>query len=203
MTRPPGTEEVAPEEQDRAAALRALGATVKPDRPIALVGMMGAGKTSIGKRLAGFLNIPFRDADSEIEKAAGCTVAEIFAKHGEEEFRRGERQVIARLISQCPPHVLATGGGAVICAETRALLKEKAVTIWLRADVDVLLRRVERRDNRPLLKNGDQRATLLRLLDERTKFYAEADYVIESNPGPHSAAVEAALRALATRFAAP
>jgi shikimate kinase len=203
VTRAAGPDEHTPEETERTRSLRALGAKLRIDRPIALIGMMGAGKTSIGKRLAHALDIPFKDADAEIEKAAGCSVAEIFAARGEDEFRDGERRVIARLVSQCPPHVLATGGGAIVNPETRALLKEKAVTIWLRADVDVLLHRVGRRDTRPLLRNGDQRATLARLLAERAPYYAQADFVIESNPGPHSAAVEAALKALATRFEAP
>jgi shikimate kinase len=200
VTRPMGSEEHAPEDQERAADLKALALRLKVDRPIALVGMMGAGKTSIGKRLASVLGIPFRDADSEIEAAAGRTVAEIFAEHGEPAFRSGERKVIARLITQEPPHVLATGGGAVMDPETRRLLKSRAVTIWLRAELDVLLRRVERRDSRPLLRNGDPRGTLLRLLEERAPYYAEADIVIDSNPGPHSAAVEAAVRALGAYF---
>jgi len=200
VTRPMGSDEHAPEDQERAADLKALAARLRIDRPIALVGMMGAGKTSIGKRLAAVLGIPFRDADSEIEAAAGRSIAEIFAERGEPDFRMGERKVIARLITQEPPHVLATGGGAVIDPETRRLLKERAVTIWLRAELDVLLRRVERRASRPLLKTADPRATLVRLLEERAPHYAEADIVIDSNPGPHSAAVEAAIRALSARF---
>ena len=202
MTRPPGPpDEHAHDDHERAGSLRDLAADVHIDRTVALVGMMGAGKTSIGKRLAGVLGVEFRDADAEIEKAAGCTVAQIFAEHGEPEFRRGERKVIERLITCEPPHILATGGGAFMDPETRALLKERATTIWLRAELDVLLRRVERRDNRPLLRGGDARGTLARLIEERYPTYAEAELVIDSNSGPHAAAVEAVLRALRERHA--
>jgi shikimate kinase len=199
-------DEHAQDDHARSASLRDLAARLPMDRSIALVGMMGAGKTSIGKRLAAALGVAFRDADAEIEKAAGRSIAEIFAERGETEFRRGERKVIARLITCEPPHVLATGGGAFMDLETRALLKAQAVTIWLRAELDVLLHRVERRDHRPLLRAGDPRATLARLIAERHPIYAEADLAIDSNPGPHAVAVEAALRALgahAARRSAP
>ena len=132
---------------------------MKLNRTMALVGMMGAGKTSIGRRLAARLGVPFRDADHEIEAAAGLTVAEIFERFGEAYFRDGERKVIARLLEE-PPHVLATGGGAFMDEATRAAMKRAAFTIWLKAPVGLLLSRVKKRDTRPLLKDGDMRATI-------------------------------------------
>jgi len=159
------------------------------NRTVALVGMMGAGKSSVGKRLAARLNLPFRDADTEIETAAGCTITEIFERYGEPAFRDGERRVIARLLSE-PPQILATGGGAFIDAETRAEIKKRAVSIWIKAPVDVLIERVGRRDTRPLLKNVDPRETITRLLAEREPVYAEADVAIDSAAGPHAQAVE-------------
>lgn len=167
-------------------------------RTVALVGMMGAGKSSVGRRLAARLAVPFRDADSEIELAAGCPVSEIFERFGEPAFRDGERKVIARLLEE-PAHVLATGGGAFVDPTTRARLKDGAVTVWIKAPVDVLLGRVKRRDNRPLLRNPDPRGTLERLLAERAPIYAEADVTIESDEGPHSIAVELILSALKAR----
>ncbi|MBV9548540.1 MAG: shikimate kinase [Alphaproteobacteria bacterium] len=168
------------------------------NRTVALVGLMGAGKTSVGKRLAARLGVPFKDADHEIEAAAGLTVAEIFEKHGEPEFRAGERRVIARLLAD-PPHILATGGGAYMDASTRAAMKDKAFTIWLRAPVALLLARVSKRQTRPLLNNSDPQGTLERLLAERTPVYAEADYVLDSIEGPHSVAVEQVLKELKAR----
>jgi len=162
---------------------------MKLTRTVALVGMMGAGKSSIGRRLATRLNVPFKDADTEIESAAGCSISEIFERFGEPAFRDGERKVIARLLSE-PPHVIATGGGAFIDPDTRARMKEGAVTIWLRAPIDVLLARTGRRDSRPLLKTGDPRETLERLLREREPTYAEADYTLDSEDGPHAQSVE-------------
>ena len=135
-------------------------------RTIALVGMMGAGKSSIGRRLATRLKVPFRDADSEIERAAGCTIPEIFARYGEGAFRDGERKVIERLLAE-PPHVLAAGGGAFIDPRTRARMKDCAVSVWIKAPVDVLLARVKRKEDRPLLKPGNPREVLERLLTER------------------------------------
>lgn len=170
-------------------------------RTIVLVGMMGVGKSSIGKRLAQALDLPFRDADDEIERAAGRTVPEIFAEHGEDEFRAGERRVIARLLQE-PPHVLATGGGAFMNEETRRLIKEKAVSVWLRADVDVLARRVGRRDNRPLLSGKNPRQVLRDLMAVRDPFYAEADIAVETDDGPHQAAVTAIIDALKARLEA-
>lgn len=187
----------APEEKAEVGAVQ--GAETPPpfavDRPIALVGLMGAGKTTIGRRLAAALHLPFVDADHEIEKAAGLSVSEIFARHGEPEFRRGERSVITRLLNEAP-HVLATGGGAFMDSATRAAMKEKAVTVWLKAPVEVLLKRVEKRDNRPLLKQGDPEAVLRRLMAERHPVYAEADLTVESCNGPHAASVAAVLEAL-------
>lgn len=170
-------------------------------RTIALVGMMGVGKSSIGKRLAQALDLPFRDADEEIEKAAKRSVAEIFAELGEEEFRAGERRVIARLLHD-PPHVLATGGGAFMSDETRALIKANAISVWLRADIDVLVRRVGKRDTRPLLRGKDPRATLAALMEARDPVYAQADIAIETSDGPHQAAVDAILHALKARLEA-
>ena len=180
-----------------ARALAALYANTMEclTRTVALVGMMGAGKSSVGRRLAARLGVPFRDADTEIEAAAGCAVPDIFERFGESEFRAGERRVIARLLKD-PPHVLATGGGALLDAETRAQIAEHAFSIWLRAPVELLLSRVGRRDTRPLLKHGDPRATLERLLREREPFYAQANLVIDGEDGPHQRAVEAIIKAL-------
>ena len=164
-------------------------------KTIALVGLMGVGKSSIGRRLAAVLDLPFHDADDEIEKAAGRSIPEIFAELGEAEFRDGERRVIARLLDE-PPHVLATGGGAFVNPQTRALIKEKAISVWLKADVDVLVRRVGRKDNRPLLKGKDPKTVLERLAHERYPAYAQADLAIETTEGPHQAAVDAVIAAL-------
>ncbi len=169
-------------------------------RTIALVGLMGVGKTSIGRRLAQRLGLAFVDADSEIEAAAGASIEEIFERHGEAAFRDGERRVIARLLEQ-PPHVLATGGGAVMDPSTRALLRLRAISIWLRADLELMLSRVARRNNRPLLKNGDRRAVLERLMAERYPVYAEADLTVDSIDGPPEATVERVMAALAAHLA--
>jgi shikimate kinase len=165
------------------------------NRTVALVGMMGAGKTSVGRRLAARLAVPFRDADHEIEAAAGLTVAEIFARFGETHFRDGERKVIARLLDE-PPRVLATGGGAFMDEATRAAMRRAAFTIWLKAPLGLLLSRVKKRDSRPLLKEGDLRATMERLLTIREPVYATADMVLESADEPHGAAVERIIAAL-------
>jgi shikimate kinase len=149
-------------------------------RTVALVGLMGAGKSSIGRRLAHRLGLPFVDADDEIERAAGCSIAEFFERYGEVEFRNGERRVISRLL-EGPPHVLSTGGGAYIDPQTRALMREKTLTVWLRADLEVLHDRVRRRSNRPLLRDGDPREILARLIDQRHPIYAEADLLVESS----------------------
>ncbi|CAN5278884.1 shikimate kinase [soil metagenome] len=169
-------------------------------RSIVLVGLMGAGKSSVGKRLAGALGLNFRDTDDEIEKAAGQTVSEIFSAYGETYFRDGERRVIARLLDE-PTIVLATGGGAFMNEQTRALIKAKAVSVWLKADVEVLARRVSRKDTRPLLAGKDPREVLQKLADERYPVYAEADIVIESGDIPHNLTVETIIRRLWARAA--
>ncbi len=171
------------------------------DRSIVLVGMMGAGKSAIGRRLAARLHLPFVDADHEIEMAAGMSISDIFAVHGETGFRDGEARVIARLLDGGPV-VLATGGGAFMREETRARIKAKGVSIWLKADVDVILRRVKRRNNRPLLQTGDPAATIERLCAERHPFYAEADLTVVSRDVSHDKVVEDCAAALAEWLAA-
>ena len=166
-------------------------------KTIALVGLMGVGKTSIGRRLAQRLGIPFLDADAEIEAAAGATIEEIFQRHGEAAFREGERRVIARLLDS-PTHVLATGGGAFMDPSTRALIRTRALSIWLRADIELMLARVARRNNRPLLKNGDPRAVLETLMARRYPVYAEADLVVDSIDGPPEVTLERVLAVLST-----
>ncbi len=162
-----------------AAILRKLGG-----RSIVLVGMMGSGKTSVGRRLAARLGLDFADADAEIETAAGMTVPEIFAKHGEPYFRDGERRVVARLLEE-KQRVLATGGGAFMAAQTREKIAKHGVSIWLKADLDVLLRRVRKRSNRPLLANVDAEETLKRLIADRYPVYGLADFTVISREGPH------------------
>jgi shikimate kinase len=168
------------------------------NRTIALVGMMGAGKSSVGRRLAARLDVPFRDTDTEIEAAAGCSISEIFERFGEAAFRDGERKVIARLLGEVP-HVLATGGGAFVAEGLRAEIKAHAVTVWLRAPVDLLVSRVDRRDTRPLLRQGDPREIIERLLSERAPLYAEADFAVDSEEGPHTVAVDRIVRMLGDR----
>lgn len=160
--------------------------------------MMGAGKTTVGRRLAPRLGLPFFDADHEIEKAAGMSVSDLFAAHGETSFREGEAKVIRRLL-EGPPHVLATGGGAVTHPETRALIAERAVSVWIRADVETVLKRAAKRPTRPLLQTGDPRATLERLIEERKEYYAAADIHVESQPGPHGHTVDLIMEALTER----
>lgn len=167
-------------------------------RTIALIGLPGVGKSSIGRRLATALDMPFRDADEEVERAAGRTISEIFAERGETEFRNGERRVIARLLDE-PPHVLATGGGAFMNPDTRRLIREKAVSVWLRADIEVLARRVARKSNRPLLRDRDPLEVLTALAEARHPVYAEADITIDSVESPHAAAVQAIIAALEAR----
>lgn len=164
-------------------------------RTVALVGLMGAGKSAIGRRLAQRLGLPFVDADDEIEHAAGCTIGEFFEKYGEAEFRAGERRVIARLLDE-PPRVLSTGGGAYMDAETRALMRVKAVTVWLRADLDVLYDRVRRRGHRPLLRQGDPKEILGKLMTQRYPIYAEADIVVDSTAQPADRTTEQVIEAL-------
>lgn len=167
-----------------------------PSRSVVLVGLMGAGKSNIGRRLAARLGLPFFDSDPEIEAAAGETIDEIFANRGERVFREGERRVITRLLAQ-PVHVLATGGGAFMDPETRILISRRGVSLWLRADLDVLAARVARRSNRPLLKQGDPRAILAELIERRYPVYSEADVVIDSGTGSPEATVTRAIAALA------
>ena len=153
------------------------------ERSIVLVGLMGAGKSCIGRRLAARLSLPFTDADSEIEAAAGCSIEDIFEHHGEAAFRDGERRVIQRLLAG-PVQVVSTGGGAFMDARTRAEIRARGLSVWLRADLDLLLKRTSRRNNRPLLKRGDPRAILDGLIRERYPVYAEADVVVDSVDGP-------------------
>jgi shikimate kinase len=183
---------------DDAALIAALGA-----RSVVLVGMMGSGKSSIGRRLAARLGVPFIDADAEIEaRAGGMTIAEIFERHGEPYFRAGEARVIARLLEH-GPQVLATGGGAFMNRDTRAAIRLKGVSIWLKAELDVLMKRIKRRGDRPLLKTDDPAATLTALIDERYPVYAEADLTVLSRDVPHEAIVEEIVAALRDRLMAP
>lgn len=166
------------------------------DRSIVLVGLMGAGKTSIGRRLAQALDLSFVDADTEIEAAAGCSIPEIFELYGEREFREGERRVMARLLDG-EPRVVATGGGAFMHPETRAKIRERGISVWLRADLDTLLARTSRRDDRPLLRDGDPRARLQALIEERHPVYAEADITVDSGDSPPAATTNRVIEALA------
>jgi shikimate kinase len=169
-----------------------------PARTVVIIGMPGAGKSSVGRKLAARLAIPFHDADSEIETAAGMSIEQIFDRYGEAEFRMGERRVIARLL-EGPVHVLATGGGAFMDQETRALIRAKGISVWLKADLATLLARTGRRDNRPLLKQGDPREVLQELSAAREPVYAEADITVESNDRPTEETVERMLKALRTQ----
>jgi len=165
-------------------------------RSVVLIGMMGVGKSSIGRRLATRLSIPFVDADSEIEKAAGMSIADIFSRHGEADFRSGEARVIARLL-EGGPQVLATGGGAFMNEGTRAAIKAKGVSIWLSATYEVLLRRISKRKNeRPMLQTDDPSETLRQLLIAREPVYAQADLTVQSREGPHDAIVAEIMQAL-------
>ena len=164
-------------------------------KPIVLVGLMGVGKSTVGKRLASRLHLPFADADHEIERAAGMTVNEIFERFGEAYFRDGERRVIQRLVDGTPK-VIATGGGAFINMETRALILDHAIAIWLDAPIHILADRVRRRDNRPLLRNRDPHQVLSELAAIRNPIYAEAPIHIPSDQAPHESAVNAILKAI-------
>jgi shikimate kinase len=168
-------------------------------RSIVLIGLMGAGKTAVGRRLANWLDLPFTDADSEIEEAAGQTITEIFAEYGEAYFREGERKVIARLLNG-GPQVLATGGGAYMNPKTRAAIKARGISVWLKADLRVLLKRVSRRDHRPLLAAGDPEGVMKKLMAERDPIYAEADITVESRDVPHDIIVGAVVDALAAKL---
>jgi shikimate kinase len=172
------------------------------DRPVVLVGMMGVGKSSVGRRLAALLHCRFVDADDEIEAAAQMTIPEIFAAYGEPYFRDGERRVIARLIEEDDRResgarkVIATGGGAFCNAETRALILDKAIAVWLDSDVDTLIERTARKDNRPLLKTGDPREIITRLHEDRRPFYAQAPIHVLSGNGPHGRTVSRVLKGI-------
>jgi len=181
-----------------AAITAALG-----KRLIVLVGMMGAGKSTIGRRLAARLKLPFTDADSEIEVAhAGMTIPEIFEAHGETYFRDGEARVIARLLEN-GPGVLATGGGSFMREETRQRIRDKAISVWLKADADVIMRRVKRRADRPLLQTADPAGTVTRLLTEREPVYQDADLTIWSRDVPHDRIVDECIEALHARLCPP
>lgn len=184
-----------PERMGEASEISAAPEAGRPDRTIVMVGLMGAGKTSIGRRLAQRLGLAFVDADHEIEQAAGCTIEEIFERYGESAFRDGERRIIQRLLER-PPHVLATGGGAFMDPETRSRIKAAGISVWLKADLDVLVRRVSRRSNRPLLKRGDPREILARLIAQRYPVYAEADICIDSLDGPSESTVDRVIAAI-------
>jgi shikimate kinase len=164
-------------------------------RTIALVGLMGVGKSSVGHRLANTLGLPFRDADSEVETAAGRSIPDIFAEYGEPAFREGERRVIGRLLDE-PPHVLATGGGAFMDVRTREMIKAKAISVWLKTDLEVLARRVGRKDSRPLLIGKDPLEVLKAQAEARYPTYAEADITVETGDAPHHVTVDQLLRAL-------
>lgn len=153
------------------------------DRSVVLVGLMGAGKSCVGRRLAARLGVPFLDSDHEFEAAANCAISDYFARHGEAAFREGERKVISRLLDGAPC-VLATGGGAFCNPDTRARIKAAAISIWLRADLDLLVKRTAGRDHRPLLKTGDPRRILAGLMDSRYPLYAEADIVVDTTDEP-------------------
>ena len=170
-------------------------------RSIVLVGMMGAGKSSIGRRLAKKLDLPFVDADAEIELAAGMPITDIFEHHGEEYFRSGEARVIARLLEQ-GRRVLATGGGAFMNPATRDLIGAKGISVWLKAEPDVLLRRIRRRSDRPLLRTPNPEATLKGLIEERYPVYTEADVTIHSRDVPHEIIVDEIIGAVAARVGA-
>jgi shikimate kinase len=189
------TEHKKEDRQERLARIReALG-----PRSIVLIGLMGAGKTAVGRRLANRFDLPFIDADSEIEMAAGTSISEIFDEQGEAYFRQGERKVIARLL-EGGPQVLATGGGAYMNADTRANIKARGLSVWLRAELRVLLKRVQRRDNRPLLACGDPETVMKKLMTERYPIYEEADVIVESRDVPHDVIVGAVIDALAAKL---
>src|SRR3954471_14995024 len=169
-------------------------------RSLVLVGMMGAGKSSIGRKLAQRLNLPFVDADSEIERAAGMSISEIFDKHGEPYFRAGEARVIARLL-EGGPQVLATGGGAFMHPQSREAIRAKGISIWLKAEYDVLMKRIKRRSDRPMLKTDDPGETLRRLMQERDPVYAEADIIVHSRDVPHEIIIAEIISAVMPRLA--
>ncbi|WP_293217092.1 shikimate kinase [Parvibaculum sp.] len=196
----PGDQKEPDERLDERDENEALSPVPFAERSIVLVGLMGAGKTTVGRRLARRLDLAFVDTDAEIEQAAGETIPEIFERRGEATFRAGERRVIARLLGE-GPRVLATGGGAFMDPLTRANIAARGISVWLKADLDVLMKRVGKRGDRPLLQTDDPRETMKRLMDQRYPVYAEADITIESLEGPHDAVVDEVMEKL-TRFRA-
>lgn len=189
-----GIDKMQPQDQNEPTPIR------QPfnQRSIVLVGLMGAGKSTVGRRLASALHLPFFDADHEIETAAGCSISDFFERYGETAFREGERRVITRLLAG-PRHVLATGGGAFMDPTTRDVIKKLGVSIWLRAELDLLMTRVSKRQTRPLLKTPDPRATMERLMRERYPTYAEADITVDSNGGPHESIVQQIISSMNTK----
>jgi len=171
------------------------------DRSIVMVGLMGAGKSSIGRRLASRLGLPFVDADTEIEKAAGCTISEIFDRFGEAAFRDGERKVIKRLM-EGEPQVLSTGGGAFMDEQTRELIAEQGISVWLRADLDLLVQRCSRRNTRPLLQKGDPREILQNLIDVRYPVYGTADITVDAGDRDHEETVDQVIESIGAFMAA-
>jgi shikimate kinase len=184
-----------------AQSLNAIKAALG-DRSIVMVGLMGCGKSAVGRRLAVKLGLPFVDADEEIERAAGKSIEDIFADHGEPYFREGERKVLARLL-RSGSQVLATGGGAFMNAETRAAIAHSGISVWLRAELPLLVRRVAKRSNRPLLKTGDPETVMRNLMEVRYPVYAEADITIDSRDVPHEVIVGETLEQLTELLQAP
>lgn len=160
------------------------------DKTLVLVGLMGAGKSTVGRRLAKLLNVEFKDSDDEITEAAGCSISDIFYIHGEAIFRDLEKRVMARLLTDGQPKILATGGGAWMHEDVRTLTKQHATSLWLRADVDVLLERVAKKNTRPILEQGDKRAILSKMQQERSPFYQQVDVIIDSDAGDHEEVVQ-------------
>lgn len=199
---------VAPTDQSRGSAPTDQSRGIAPtdqsrparrlDRTVVLVGLMGAGKSCVGRRLAARLGVAFIDSDVEFEAAAGCSISDYFAKHGEAAFRDGERKVIARLM-EGEPCILATGGGAFVDPDTRARIKQGALSVWIRADLDLLVKRTSGRDHRPLLKTGDPREILSRLMESRYPVYAEADITVDSTDEPPEVTVAKIIQELESR----
>lgn len=196
------TESAAPSLDSQLLALAPAVREALAGRHVVLVGLMGAGKTSVGRRLAQKLGLPFIDSDHAIEESARMTIPEIFAQLGEAEFRAGEKKVIARLLSE-PQQVIATGGGAYMDPETRARVREKALSVWLNAELPVLMRRVLKRQNRPLLQNADPEATMRGLIEKRYPVYAEADLHVTSLEIPHDQMVLTVLEGMRDLLATP
>ena len=192
------TQHIAEQNRDRDQQLAEIRLSLGTNS-LVLIGLMGAGKSAVGRRLAASLNLPFTDADGEIEAAAGQTISEIFTEHGEAYFRTGERKVIARLLEN-GPQVLATGGGAYMDPETRAAVKANGISIWLKANLRVLMKRVGRRNNRPLLQVDNPETVMKKLMAQRNPVYAQADITVESREVPHEAMVSSIVDALSARL---